>query len=134
MWIHLAAWPFRDAKGDITGVIEFARDVTDSVKAEKALQESREMYLNLFQESNDAIIIHDLEPPGPEVYKWGMLDEFLKFWRKYLHKPGGKVGRYPIPWTGLYCRDPLPLGKLNEVVKKDSQRLWERETKGLEEV
>lgn len=80
------------------------------------------------------IIIHDLEPPGPEVYQWPLLRAFLEPWNKYIHKPLGNVGNgHQIPWTGICSRDPLPLERLNEVVVRESQRLWGKDT-ALEEV
>lgn len=71
------------------------------------------------------IIIHDLEPPGPEVYEWGRLDEFLSEWKSYIHKPLGHVGHgHQIPWSGLYSKSPIPLDQLNEAMKPESERLW----------
>lgn len=75
------------------------------------------------------IIVHDLEPPGPEVYRWDLVEPFLKPWRKYIHKPMGMIGSgHQIPWTGLYSRLHLPLEELNKVVERESQRLWNRNT------
>ncbi|UCE74281.1 MAG: PAS domain S-box protein [Methanomassiliicoccales archaeon] len=37
------------------------RDITESKRAEEALKESEEKYSNLFQKSNDAIFLHDLD-------------------------------------------------------------------------
>jgi len=73
----------------------------------------------------EQIIIHDLEPPGPEVYEWERLDDFLSQWNSYIHKPLGHVGHgHQIPWTGLYSKTPLPLDQLNEAMKPESERLW----------
>jgi hypothetical protein len=84
----------------------------------------------------ETIIIHDLEPPGPEVYEWHRLDEFLKDWNKYIHKPMGHVGNgHQIPWTGLYSMDELslPLDELNEAMKPESMRLWNSFTPLIQE-
>jgi len=71
------------------------------------------------------IIIHDLEPPGPVVYEWARLDDFLKGRRKYIHMPMGQIGNgHQIPWTGLFSRKPIPLEDLNEAMKPESVRLW----------
>ncbi|KKM90928.1 hypothetical protein LCGC14_1233670 [marine sediment metagenome] len=39
----------------------FVRDITEKTRAEQKLKESEEKYSNLFQHSNDGIIIHDLD-------------------------------------------------------------------------
>jgi len=75
------------------------------------------------------IIIHDLEPPGPEVYEWERLDDFLKGWKQYLHKPMGHVGNgHQIPWTGLFSRKEIPLDELNKAMEPESIRLWKEHT------
>jgi hypothetical protein len=71
------------------------------------------------------IIIHDLEPPGPEVYEWGRLDEFFHGWYKYIHKPLGHVGHgHQIPWTGIYSKAPIDSEALSEGMREESERLW----------
>jgi len=71
------------------------------------------------------ILIHDLEPPGPEVYEWPRLRTFLKDWCHYIHRPMGRVNKvHQIPWTGLYSREPLNLDALNDVVRRESKELW----------
>jgi len=80
------------------------------------------------------IIIHDLEPPGPEVYEWSRLDEFLFGWNKLIHKPEGYINKaHKIPWTGLYSKTELPLDQLNEAMKDESERLW-KSFQPLEEI
>lgn len=72
------------------------------------------------------IIIHDLEPPGPVVYEWARLDEFLKTRKKYIHMPMGQIGgRHQIPWTGLFSLEELPLDDLNKAMEPESRRLWD---------
>lgn len=71
------------------------------------------------------IILHDLEPPGPEVYEWPRLQSFLQPWRKYMHRPQGSIGNgHQIPWTGLYSILHVDLEALNKVVERESLRLW----------
>lgn len=76
------------------------------------------------------IIIHDMEPPGPEVYEWARLNKFLEGCSLYFHRPEGKVaGAYQIPWTVLACWKALEedvLDRLNEVVSSESEALWGR--------
>lgn len=74
---------------------------------------------------SEYIIIHDLEPPGPEVYQWEMLDDFFKGWNKWIHKPIGHVAKiHQIPWTGLYSRTELPIKEINEAMFDECTRLW----------
>ncbi len=50
--------PWRDAEGHIIGVIGVSRDVTDKVRAERALRTSEERYRQLVEHSPEAIIVH----------------------------------------------------------------------------
>lgn len=52
--------PLSDETGSVIGVIGVAVDVTDSRKAEKALQENEQRYRELFENANDIIYTHDL--------------------------------------------------------------------------
>ncbi|MDQ2890800.1 MAG: EAL domain-containing protein [Gemmatimonadota bacterium] len=50
--------PWRDADGSIIGLIGVSRDVTDRVRAERALRTSEERYRELVENSPEAIIVH----------------------------------------------------------------------------
>jgi PAS domain S-box-containing protein len=59
--VALAAYPLKDATGEVVRVMEVVRNLTQEQLADQRLKESEERYRDLFQHSNDAIIIHDME-------------------------------------------------------------------------
>jgi len=50
--------PWRDTEGNIIGLIGVSRDVTEKVRAERALRTSEERYRQLVEQSPEAIIVH----------------------------------------------------------------------------
>lgn len=51
-WIELYSYPLKDLKsGELKGVVEFVRDISERVQAEKLLFESRERYQTIFDDS-----------------------------------------------------------------------------------
>ena len=53
--------PLRNEAKEIIGVIGVATDITESRKAQQALQENEERYRELFENANDVIYTHDLK-------------------------------------------------------------------------
>ncbi len=43
-WIDLSAFPLKNERGEVTGVIEYVKDVSERKRAEEALQKSEQMY------------------------------------------------------------------------------------------
>ncbi len=60
-WESASISPIFDDRGQITNFVKVAEDITDRVKADEVLKESEEKYRELFENSNDCIILHDLE-------------------------------------------------------------------------
>jgi PAS domain S-box-containing protein len=55
-WLSLSSYPLKDSEGNITGVIEYLKDITKQKKIELALKESEERYRTLFESSPEAIL------------------------------------------------------------------------------
>lgn len=51
---------FIKKKGKLSAIIAITEDITEQQRAEKTLKVNKERYSNLFQQSNDAIFIHDM--------------------------------------------------------------------------
>lgn len=58
-WVDNRKYPIHDKAGEITGLYGIARDITDRINAEKALQESEERFKALSNASLGGIVIHD---------------------------------------------------------------------------
>jgi len=53
--------PYRDAQGNVIGVLVFAQDITERREAEAALQESERQYRLLMEEASDAVVAVDMD-------------------------------------------------------------------------
>ena len=75
--------PWRDAEGNIIGLIGVSRDVTDKVRAERALRTSEERYRQLVEQSPEAIIVHRdgvllyINKTGAKILGGGIADTFI---------------------------------------------------------
>ena len=59
-WIDLYSYPLRDSgTGEITGAIQYLKDITDCRSAQDSLRESEEKYRAIFNAANDAVLITD---------------------------------------------------------------------------
>jgi len=60
-WIQTDKVPYRDAQGNVIGVLVFAQDITERRQAEAALQESERQYRLLMEEASDGIVVVGLD-------------------------------------------------------------------------
>lgn len=60
-WVQTDKVPYRDAQGNVIGVLVFAQDITARRQAEGALQESERQYRLLMEEASDAIVAVDMD-------------------------------------------------------------------------
>jgi len=58
---HISYLPVFDKLSNLERIIHIGTDITESKRTEKALQENIEKYTRLFHNSNDSILIHDLD-------------------------------------------------------------------------
>ncbi|MBE0616497.1 MAG: PAS domain S-box protein, partial [Proteobacteria bacterium] len=52
--------PWRDAAGDLGGIVIFTEDVTAQTRAEEALRESEERFRTLFETMNEGFALHEI--------------------------------------------------------------------------
>ncbi len=60
-WVGAFMFPVRDERGEVSDVFMVHSDITETRAAEEALRASEESYRTIFDASNDAIFVHDLE-------------------------------------------------------------------------
>lgn len=60
-WAKVDKVPWRDANGDIVGILMLIYDITDLKRTEEVLRESEEQFHTIFDSMNDAIFVHDSE-------------------------------------------------------------------------
>jgi PAS domain S-box-containing protein len=72
-WIELYSYPMKGEKpGEIAGVVEFVRDITERVKAQESIHESEEKYRLIMAAMNDAAYItsknFEIEYMNPKMF------------------------------------------------------------------
>src|SRR5579884_3696943 len=61
IWLNMSGTPLRDERGQITGAIAIARDVTERRKKELSLHQANQRLTDLIELAHEAIIVHDAE-------------------------------------------------------------------------
>ncbi|UCE72937.1 MAG: PAS domain S-box protein, partial [Methanomassiliicoccales archaeon] len=91
-WIEVIS-SLQVKNGEVAGIHIISNDITKQKEAKQKLLESEEKYHNLFNKSNDAIFIHDLEGNILDVnsraldYLGYSMDEVMKLNIRDLHPP-----------------------------------------------
>ncbi|MGB3056640.1 MAG: PAS domain-containing protein, partial [Candidatus Omnitrophota bacterium] len=84
-WMLLSAFPLRDDKGNITGVVESVRDITEQKLAEKALKESEERFQQVVGSTKEWI--WEVDKEGLYLYANPKIQEILGY------KPEEVIGK-----------------------------------------
>jgi PAS domain S-box-containing protein len=93
-WVETTISPLRDAKGSITSLVAFARDITERKQATERLRKSEEQYRMLFEGSNEGILGADVEtheyvfanPAICDMLKYSA-EEIVKMTIDKFHRP-----------------------------------------------
>ena len=61
MWLNISIYPLKNLDGQVDGVVEHIRDITESKRAEEALRQSESRYRELVQNANSIILRRNTE-------------------------------------------------------------------------
>jgi PAS domain S-box/PAS domain S-box/PAS domain S-box len=93
-WLEISAYPLVDARGNVAGVIEHARDITERKRSEETLANSEAQFRALFEDASDAIFIADAETgtiidcnPNAEKLIGRPREEIIGMHQTMLHPP-----------------------------------------------
>lgn len=89
-WVEVFSYPLRDSStGEITGVIEFVRDITERKSAEKRLEESEARWQFALEGARDGV--WDWNAQTGEVY-------FSRQWKAMLGYTEEEIGNHVEEW------------------------------------
>ena len=60
-WLNISTYPLKNLEGQVDGVVEHIREITESKRAEEALRHSEARYRELIQNANSIILRRDIE-------------------------------------------------------------------------
>ena len=87
-WIDLSSFPLRNIEGNIVGVIEYVKDITQQKRAEEALRIEKDNLRNIFESMEDGVYIlnqeYDIQYVNPVLIKDFGPYEGIKCYR-YFH-------------------------------------------------
>ncbi len=105
--------PWKDAEGNIIGLIGVSRDITDRKAIEAALQESNILFENVIQSTSDSIFVKDIQG------RYLLLNS----------QAAGIIGKPPSEIIGKNDAELFPLEIANMLAEND-RRIWKS---GIEE-
>ena len=78
-WLELSTFPIKDRQGNVTSIIEYVKDVTERVNAERATQERQRYLEGVLSAAPDAIVTLD---PHNRIVEWSSGAERLFGYRR----------------------------------------------------
>lgn len=103
IWCEFSNYPMTDDDGNVIGVVEYARNVTDRIRAEKALSESEEKYKALTENSTDMIVRIDAK-------------------RRCIYANVAAVNEFGLEPNTILGRTPEEIGMPNDIVELMNRR------------
>jgi PAS domain S-box-containing protein len=76
-WVELSAFPLKDHDGNITGVIEYIKDVTEQIKTEQALRMSEQRFSQVVENAREWV--WEVNADGLYTYASPVVKEILGF-------------------------------------------------------